>query len=149
VAIAMTAEYRSEAEALADALPPPGARFDLPGGESTSAALHRAEQERDEAIRERDSLARRCALRFEETEKLRAELASARTEVDVLRRTEAVEIDRLCTELDAARRDLAIARHDLDMARNNREQLEVALTRRETALAEARQEINKLTQETT
>lgn len=32
------------------------------------------EAERDKAVRERDSLARRCAVRFEETEKLRTEI---------------------------------------------------------------------------
>lgn len=98
--------------------------FVLPrSGESTSAALRRVERERDQAndltdkiaaelrlvTRERDSLARRCAVRFEETKAAEAELASAQT------------------ELDLVRRDLAHARHERDMAVNNREQT----TRRE------------------
>jgi chromosome segregation ATPase len=100
----MTAEYRSEAEALADALPPP--EFVLPGGESTSAALRRTEQERDrlkstlvyvegqlaeseEAYREaemerdsfkeqRDEYLDRLNATSDVAERLRAELASAR-----------------------------------------------------------------------
>lgn len=85
----------------------------MPGGESTSAQLRetqsalaasqadltRVERERDQAneltdkiaaelrliTRERDSLARRCAVRFEETQALKAELASARAELEQLR----------------------------------------------------------------
>lgn len=51
--------------------------------------------ERDKAARERDSLARRCAVRYEETEKLRAELAERTRERDTLGR----EGDRLARSL--------------------------------------------------
>jgi hypothetical protein len=78
----MTGEYRSEAEALADALPPPTARFDLPGGESTSAALHRTEQERDEAL-ESWRAAVDHAARVEKA--LAAQRDLARVEVEQLR----------------------------------------------------------------
>lgn len=81
--------------------------------ESTSAALRRAEQERDEAnelcdkvaaelrlvTRERDSLARRCALRFEERDLARAELVSAQQELDAVRTAR----DNLGRELAEAR----------------------------------------------
>jgi septal ring factor EnvC (AmiA/AmiB activator) len=77
-----------------------------PSGESTSARLRQALQDLaasqadltrvetemaawqgilDRVTRERDSLARRCGVRFEEAQLLRAELASARKELDLLR----------------------------------------------------------------
>lgn len=44
--------------------------------------LHAVEAERDKAVRQRDSLARRCAVRFEETEKARAEVEAMRPVVE-------------------------------------------------------------------
>ena len=66
---------------------------------ASQADLTRAERERDLAndltdkiaselrlvTRERDSLARRCAVRFQEAQALSAELATARQELDRLR----------------------------------------------------------------
>jgi hypothetical protein len=97
-----------------------------PSGESTSAALRRVTAERDQAneltdkiavelrgvTRERDALARRCAVRFEETQALKAELESARAELALVRR----------------QRDTL--RADLDRARNRAEAAERALTYR-------------------
>jgi DNA repair exonuclease SbcCD ATPase subunit len=73
-----------------------GISFDLPGGESTAAALRRAEQERDEALEEvrvlRHSeslevlgLHAALAKKLREHELIRAELASARQEIEQLR----------------------------------------------------------------
>lgn len=88
--------------ALQSARPATTDGFDLPGGESTSAALRRVE-------RERDSLARRCAVRFKETEGLRAELASAHTEMDATRTAR----DNLDRELAHTRRQLGDAIREL------------------------------------
>jgi outer membrane protein TolC len=70
--------------------------FDLPGGESTAAALRRAEQERDEAL----------------------------AEVRVLRQSESLEVveltaalARLHAALASARAELASARQELDAIR--------------------------------
>lgn len=116
----MTAEYRSEAEALADALPPPTARFDLPGGESTSAALHRAEQERDNA---RDAFALAEELRLKD----HTELVSVRQERDeaLAKRDEAIEnAEWWRRELHRTEADLVSARSELAAARRRITELE-------------------------
>lgn len=82
--------------------------YSAESGESTSAMLRRVEQELAEMREARDVCLDRLDL-------VKAELASART------------------ELDLVRRDLAHARHERDMAVNNREQIlrEVAQLRRD------------------
>jgi hypothetical protein len=58
-------------------------------------ALDTLTVERDIAVRERDSLARRCALRYEETEKLRAEVEAHEGELGDMRASlSAAEADR-------------------------------------------------------
>jgi chromosome segregation ATPase len=140
-------------QAIIHDLPEPAAdaSFDLPGGESTAAALRRAEQERDKAIRERDSLARRCALRFEETEKLRDERDMALIGCDNLRdevgRAEQ-ERDRLSAAVDDLQADLANAQQECDEAHaTGLVYAEKLLAERDLAraeLASARQEIEHL-----
>jgi hypothetical protein len=130
-----TAEVADAARAAAEELPTIGHWPDGDDELSTSALLAKAE-------RERDSLARRCAVRFEEAEKLRAELSNALQCFDELQtaagrkyqelgaeRDEALaEIERLRTavprptphldrvkaERDEALRDLAALRESLN-----------------------------------
>jgi hypothetical protein len=71
------------------------ASFVLPGGESMAAALRRAEQERDQALEDRDfyrsaaeTAQLNCERASDEADLARAELASARQELDALRRKE-------------------------------------------------------------
>jgi DNA repair exonuclease SbcCD ATPase subunit len=97
-----------------------------PSGEPTSAALRRVTDERDAAneltdkiavelrgvTKERDALARRCAVRFEETQALKAELESARAELALVRRqrdTLRADLDRARNRAEAAERELAYA----------------------------------------
>jgi hypothetical protein len=106
-----------------------------PSGEPTSAALRRVTDERDAAneltdkiavelrgvTKERDALARRCAVRFEETQALRQELAqyrealeSARADRDAFSR----EREHQARGLIELRRELSEARTDADVARD-------------------------------
>lgn len=96
--------YASEAEALADALPPYANT--LPTGESTSAALRRVEQERDEALADADRCEDANIRHMEERDLARAELVSARTELDAVRKAR----DNLDQLLADARTEIA----DLD-----------------------------------
>jgi hypothetical protein len=98
---------RYTADGVRIALPPPTARFDLPGGESTSAAmrrvileldatavareeataaLHRVEQEHDEALAKRDQAIENSDSWRRELHRTEAELASARAELAAARR---------------------------------------------------------------
>lgn len=113
------AEVGSEAAAPSAFVFDVGAAAERLGGESTSAALRRAEQERDQAndltdkiaaelrgvTKERDALARRCSVRFEETQAAKAELASARQEIEHSRDLEL----GLREQLEQLRADLAKA----------------------------------------
>lgn len=101
--------------------------------EAERADREAAETERDRAnelsdkiaaelrlvTRERDSLARRCAARFEETQRLNAELASARAERD-----EALaEAERLFGVADTAMRERRAADAELDLLHADRVEL--------------------------
>jgi hypothetical protein len=61
------------------------AGFDLPGGESTAALLRRAEQERDEAHATIRAYVDSAEQLLAERDLARAELASARQEIEQLR----------------------------------------------------------------
>lgn len=76
--------------------------FSVPGAESTSAALHRVEQERDEA---REALYTATW----ERDTARAELVSAQQELDALRTVR----DRLDAALDHTRQQLGDAVNEL------------------------------------
>jgi hypothetical protein len=81
------------------------ASFDLPGGESTSAALRRVEQERDEARAEVRALENSDCVHLA---KLELDLAGARTELDAVRTAR----DNLDRELGEARTTIrAMAGH--------------------------------------
>jgi chromosome segregation ATPase len=82
------------------------ASFDLPGGESTAAALRRAEQERDRALAEVSGV--------------RASLAELADEVEDVKGTLAMRTGQLkaaTRERDMARAEVESARQELDRLR--------------------------------
>jgi chromosome segregation ATPase len=106
---ARLAEVEQERSELAAKLDAVSGHLDLRDGELVSANAQRDQAndltdkiaaELRGVTKERDSLARRCAVRFEEAEKLRAELVSARQEIEQLR-------NRLDQCAEAGGRDIA------------------------------------------
>jgi chromosome segregation ATPase len=80
--------------------------FDLPGGESTAAALRRAEQERDQALAEVSGVRASLAELAEEVEDLKGMLAMRTGQLKAATR-----------ERDLARAELESARQELDAIR--------------------------------
>jgi seryl-tRNA synthetase len=81
----------------------PEPAFDLPGGESTAAALRRTEQERDRLAAAVDDL--------------HADLANAQQECDEAHATGLAYTEKLLAERDLARAELKSARQELDAIR--------------------------------
>jgi ribonuclease Y len=88
-------------------------RFDLPGGESTAAALRRAEQERDRALAEVSGVRASLAELADEVDDLKATLAMRTGQLMASRR----HVQQADAERDLARAELASARQELDAIR--------------------------------
>jgi chromosome segregation ATPase len=87
--------------------------FDLPGGESTAAALRRAEQERDEARAELFGVRASLAELADEVEDLKATLAMRTGQLMASRR----HVQQADAERDLARAEVESARQELDALR--------------------------------
>jgi hypothetical protein len=99
--------------------------FDLPGGESTAAALRRVEQERDDL--QEGYAAAQATIRalIDGAEKLLAERDEALEEVRALRHSESLEVLGLHAALAKKVRDLDLARAELESARQELDALRI------------------------